>query len=58
METWQIEQIKKTFKRCFGLQYSIKKGTKGALEELAYQSCFRLDYLKEHLNEIKDLVVN
>jgi len=57
METWQIEQIEKTFERCFGLQSSIRKDTKGALEELSYQTSIRLDYLKEHLKEIKDLVV-
>lgn len=57
METWMLEKIKETFNRCYGLQSSIIKDTKGALEELAYQTSFRLDYLKEHLEEIKNLVV-
>ena len=65
MEDWQIDLIKKAFKRCYGLQDLIVnptgKGTKThtlediAIETLAHHTCMNPKFIKENIEEIKKI---
>ncbi len=49
-----IELINKAYQRCWGLKYLVEKDSK-YLSELSYQTGIRLDYLKEHYKQIKEI---
>lgn len=58
MEQYIKDLIKAAFKRCWGLQDGIKQGGKLLdlyIESLATQSGIRIEYINEHLEEIKGL---
>jgi len=55
LDLWEKEQFRKTFKRCFGLQELVKQNHEDAIKELANQSGFRLSWIKEHIEEIKNI---
>jgi len=57
MENWQIEVIKATFKRCYGLRdliHNIALGNE-AIKTLSYQTGFRVDFLTKHIEQIKEI---
>lgn len=63
MLLWEMNTIRNTFKRCYGLQYAINKAFDGkdtdyqkeCLITLANQSGMRVEFLTNHLEQIKSL---
>ena len=63
MLTWEINAIRSTFKRCYGLQYAITKAFEGkdtnyqkeCLRTLANQSGMGYEFLNNHIKEIISL---
>lgn len=60
MENWEIQILKDTFKRCYGLHSAIIKAFEGkdtsykkeCLKTLANQSGMRVDFLTNNIKEI------
>lgn len=60
MKEYERAIIQDTFKRCFGLQSALKDGKEskdkllleGAIRSLSNQSCLRVKFIEEHLDEI------
>lgn len=60
METWHTEVIQQAFKRCYGLDYAIKKAFEGndtnyqkeCLKTLSYQTGLRELFLSDNIKEI------
>jgi len=63
MQLWEIDKIRNTFKRCYGLQHAINKAFNGVdiayqnecLRTLANQSGMRVEFITNHLEQIKTL---
>lgn len=63
MQLWEIDNIRNTFKRCYGLQHAINKAFDGTdtnyqkecLKTLANQSGMRVEFLTNNLETIKQL---
>lgn len=63
MQLWEIQTIRYTFKRCYGLQHAINKAFEGTdtnyqkecLKTLANQSGLQIEFISNHLETIKQL---
>lgn len=59
MQKWEKDIIFRTLKRCNGLRYAITSTKEDvvleAVKSLAYQSGMRIEFIKNHLEEIKTL---
>jgi len=60
LNSFEKEQIEKTFKRCYGLQSALQKTNdsllrRGAIESLAFQSGLRKEFIEDNLEEILNL---
>ena len=63
MQLWEIDNIRNTFKRCYGLQHAINKAFEGkdtnyqkeCLKTLANQSGMSVEFITNHLETIKQL---
>lgn len=63
METFYKQQIKDAYSRCFGLEMMVKEADEQAdkskfdavVYSLAYQTGLRTEFIKDNLNDIKEI---
>lgn len=55
LEQWHKELILKQFSLCYGLKQLVQDGNKDALMALSQRTCFRLDFIKQNIEAIKQI---